>query len=832
MSPRRLLLPFLLALAPLALRAATLTVTSTADTINPDGACTLREAMTAAITNTTVTDCGTGTAGLDTIRFSIGGGGVQTITLAASLPIITDPVVIDGTSQTGYSGTPLIEVSGSGVPTAFTIAATGGGSTIKGLAIIRFSGDAISIQAGANGNTIASNSIGRDASGAFASNSGNGITVQDSSGNTISGNTIGNNTLTGLVMTGAASNIVQANIFARNQQGGIVLQSSLLNAANDNIIGATTTGGPGGNSFQFNNTTLYFSAGIVVLSGVRNRLSMNTGFMNLSKLTFVALIDLGGDGDTPNDPCDPDSGANMLQNTPIFTRSIATSTNVQLAGTFNSTASTTFTLEFYLSDPNTFGEPTQYLGSTTVTTDASCNATFNLTFPVVVPPSLGIYRVTAVAIDPQNNTSETAPARHLAFPIPVTKSFSPTTVAVGSPSTLTVTFTGPNGMYDTAGLTFTDTYPAGLVNASSPAPQSTCGGTVTATPGTNTLTLTGGVVPGFTNTCTVTATVIAQSAGSFVNTIPAGAVDATDEQGPNEVPASATLTAIVLPPPTVAKSFAPTSIAIAGASRLTITLTNPSATPISGATFTDSYPANLVNAVVPNVATTCGGTATATAGGSSLALSGGTIPANGSCTVAVTLSSAVVNNYTNTLPANAVTSTNASPSSTSASASLNVTLLPAPTIAKTFAAPQSVAGQPATLIIWLTNPSGAPVAGAAFTDTYPANLVNASAPNASTNCGGSVTAAPGGSSVALSGGTIPASSGCSVIVSLTSNTAGVYTNTIPAGALTSTNANPSTTPATAQLQVLDAATIPALSPLALLALAIALAIAAAVVLRS
>ena len=41
------------------------------------------------------------------------GQGVQTIAPALPLPAITNPVLIDGISQPGYTGTPLIELSGS-----------------------------------------------------------------------------------------------------------------------------------------------------------------------------------------------------------------------------------------------------------------------------------------------------------------------------------------------------------------------------------------------------------------------------------------------------------------------------------------------------------------------------------------------------------------------------------------------------------------------------------------------------------------------------------------------------------------------------------------------
>ena len=55
--------------------------------------CTLREAI--AVTNRV--------EGADTIRFAIPGDGVRTIFPTSELPLITDPVTIDGYSQPGSS---------------------------------------------------------------------------------------------------------------------------------------------------------------------------------------------------------------------------------------------------------------------------------------------------------------------------------------------------------------------------------------------------------------------------------------------------------------------------------------------------------------------------------------------------------------------------------------------------------------------------------------------------------------------------------------------------------------------------------------------------------
>src|SRR5262249_14246201 len=52
--------------------------------------------------------------GADVIDFAIPGAGVHTITLTSALPAITDAVTIDGTTQPGYAGSPLIEIKGPG----------------------------------------------------------------------------------------------------------------------------------------------------------------------------------------------------------------------------------------------------------------------------------------------------------------------------------------------------------------------------------------------------------------------------------------------------------------------------------------------------------------------------------------------------------------------------------------------------------------------------------------------------------------------------------------------------------------------------------------------
>ena len=131
---------------------ATFTVINTSDA----GVGSLRQAMIDA--NATV--------GADVVQFNIGTG-QQSIALLSALPTITDTLTIDGTSQAGFAGTPLIELDGT---SAGNVLGTNGlrisasNTTVRGLVINRFVGDGIIISAGAN-SFIAGNYIGTDVTG-------------------------------------------------------------------------------------------------------------------------------------------------------------------------------------------------------------------------------------------------------------------------------------------------------------------------------------------------------------------------------------------------------------------------------------------------------------------------------------------------------------------------------------------------------------------------------------------------------------------------------------------------------------------------------------------
>lgn len=116
--------------------------------------------------------------GLDTITFNIPGGGVQDIVLTSPLPAIASPVLIDGWTQPGWSGAPLVSVQWGPAPgneIGLELVAGAAGSTVRGLRITRF-GDQSVLTTGiaawvkANDVTLHGNYFGVGADGAAAGN--------------------------------------------------------------------------------------------------------------------------------------------------------------------------------------------------------------------------------------------------------------------------------------------------------------------------------------------------------------------------------------------------------------------------------------------------------------------------------------------------------------------------------------------------------------------------------------------------------------------------------------------------------------------------------------
>ena len=259
-------------------------------------------------------------------------------------------------------------------------------------------------------------------------------------------------------------------------------------------------------------------------------------------------------------------------------------------------------------------------------------------------------------------------------------------------------------------------------------------------------------------------------------------------------------------PPTVAKSFAPTSIASGGTSVLSLTVTNPAANVAAVTTvqLPDTFPAGvtLLNTTFTFTPMACG-TATTTAGAASAAgnnnirLNVATLAPGASCQLQANVTSITVGAALNTTTAVTATGPVAL---TGGTANATLTVLAAPTITKSFAVGNLASGGNTNLTVTIGNSNAAAISlSALLTDTFPGGMTIGTAGNTGT-CAG-VTAGAGANNFTIASGTsIAATVGCTVIVNVTSATAGAAVNTIAAGAL-QTSAGNNAAPATATLNV-------------------------------
>jgi len=193
------------------------------------------------------------TSGLDTIIFQIPGTNVHTIAPTSALPTIAVPVVIDGTTQPGFAGTPLIEINGTSAGASshgFRLSA--GNSTIRGLAINRFGGAGIYISSPGGTNLIQGNFIGTDTGGTTKRGNGvsGGVWIAGSSGNWIGGpyatnrNVISGNSGSGLYLQNCSGNTIQGNLIGTSVSGTVALGNATngitLYNASGNLIGGTS----------------------------------------------------------------------------------------------------------------------------------------------------------------------------------------------------------------------------------------------------------------------------------------------------------------------------------------------------------------------------------------------------------------------------------------------------------------------------------------------------------------------------------------------------------------------------------------------------------------
>ena len=436
-----------------------------------------------------------------TILFNISGGGAQTIAPASALPALTQPTILDATTEPGFTATPIVELNGSSAGmSANGIHIAGGSTTVRGLVIHSFTGNGILIDT-SGGDVIQGNYIGTDVTGTTAlPNGGNGIQIVAvpnntvggaassirnlisgnngegvridgtlATGNIVRGNYIGtdltgskavgntasgvylrhapNNSVIGNVVSGnigfagiticgfanfcgggdvtgidetssAGGNTIQGNLVGTDSSGTAALgnnQAGLsIDGAPNTVVGGTAAGTANTISFNGTNDVQIFdaSANVNKIQGNTIHGSAAAGNVGINVLTAGLTgntfsrnsisghqglgIDLAPAGVNPNTA----GGAN---NWPVI--SSAQASSGMISGALNGPANATFTIEFFSNTAcNTSGngEGAVFLGSASVTTDGTGNATFNFTAQGLVAGN----QITATSTDGSGTTSE------------------------------------------------------------------------------------------------------------------------------------------------------------------------------------------------------------------------------------------------------------------------------------------------------------------------------------------------------------------------------------------------------------------------------------------
>ncbi len=230
-------------------RAVNIVVDTTTDQEKAgDGSCTLREAINNANTNRDNTDgdclVGSPLPTIDEITFNIPPG-QQTIIPNSALPTITEAVVINGKTQSGFAYTkthsltcpnligisptaqsitisrPVIELNGSAAGNVSGMTIDANGVLIRGLAINRFRRYGIEILNNSSSNIIEGNYIGTDISGTKALGNRRGIVIAAGKGtnpndNVIRNNVISGNTLLGILVNGDERDDRRGNYILHN----------------------------------------------------------------------------------------------------------------------------------------------------------------------------------------------------------------------------------------------------------------------------------------------------------------------------------------------------------------------------------------------------------------------------------------------------------------------------------------------------------------------------------------------------------------------------------------------------------------------------------------
>jgi hypothetical protein len=265
---------------------------------------------------------------------------------------------------------------------------------------------------------VQNNFIGINASGIVASPGATGLSLGGGTGvgtlglttnGLVSQNVIvsSNPSATAVVgLSGAMNNTFEANFVGVAMDGKTLLGNrpigfNLASRCRGNQIGGVIDGQ--GNVIAFTAAPPQLSAGVIipVASGTSaNGANFTQGNSMIGSGGLP--IDIAFPGATPNDAGDSDG----FQNFPVLTSTVFGSGTVRITGSLNSTANTSFRIEFFGNENAGQPAPRQsFFGFTYVSTDANGNASFDVT--LAVPTRY--FAISSTATGPMG-TSEFSPA--------------------------------------------------------------------------------------------------------------------------------------------------------------------------------------------------------------------------------------------------------------------------------------------------------------------------------------------------------------------------------------------------------------------------------------
>lgn len=379
--------------------SARLIVTTTADTSDGlcNDQCSLRDALLQANAE----------AGLDEILFAVPGAGPHTFVIGSALPSITQPIILNGYSQSGASPNTSGTVHNAVLKVAFSMATINSvvlnflngseGSEVRGISFLHTGSVFVSVQLSGN-SVFAGNWVGVAPDGVTPSSITSVFMMIAGSNARIGGsaaadrNVFANGTGAGILsVVNATTNdtVIENNLFgllpdgvtaARNSSSVITGSApTTVTTIRDNVFGCSgkhidavgtlveantfglavdQTSDPIGNCSSGRivpRSGALFRNNIIVAKGATGKgieIPNTVSGVVLDRNRFIDNlthdIDLNLDGPSANDALDVDTGGNNTQNFPVLSVARRTSANtVLLSGSMNAAANTRYRLQFF-----------------------------------------------------------------------------------------------------------------------------------------------------------------------------------------------------------------------------------------------------------------------------------------------------------------------------------------------------------------------------------------------------------------------------------------------------------------------------------------------------